>query len=615
MESDRWSPMPIELEHPGVAWRAADPNSKGKPGITFLLTTLGYPRLQAIRRFLESLANQTCFDFEVLVADQGDIPLESLLQIEDFNFVVKIISSRGGASAGRNQLADVSNPNLKYVAIPNDTTRYGPTFVETVVANSDSDAQIFEIFEDGTPRYSFRESRDPFSKANVFKVLEPMAIIRRDYFLLLGGLDENLGTGASSPWQNAGLADLLLRGRETFENVVWIPGSGYLSGSSQDAGLSRREICEKAFRYGRGYMFVRSRWGYSYLSNTLSLCASLVRPKAGYPLSKRIYEFAGRCIGLAKYITSRGLWEPSLRYSVVCESENFKKGSELTFVIVTKGPERLPELRLLFESLRIQERPNFSVLLVAQSFQETYLKELLRELESFSHKLVISPRGLSRGRNIGIRELPDGTRYVAFPNDTTTYHGSFSATVFGTSSESHVIGFELWDGAKPRYSLSSLPAELGVTNVWRLIEPAVVISKKTLLELGGFPLGIGAGSTTPWGSGELSELLARRRMSPTPVNWQPDTRVVFGVPQTYNLTRSQIALKYFQYGRGYLFVRCVIGSNKASILGSVASPFFSTKNGYSIYDRAFEFAGRLMGIFDALTFGRSYLKALREKHA
>ena len=615
MESDRWFPMAIELEFPGVAWRAADPTSKGKPGITFLLTTLGYPRIQSIRRFLESLANQTCFDFEVLVADQGEIPLESLLRIEDYKFVVKIISSRGGASAGRNQLADISNPNLKYVTLPNDTTLYGPTFVETVVANSHFDAQVFEIFEDGTPRYSLRESRDPFSKANVFEVLEPMAVIRRDYFLLLGGLDENLGTGASSPWQNAGLADLLLRGRETFESVVWIPGRSYMSGPSQDVDLNSKEICEKAFRYGRGYMFVRSRWGYSYLSNTLSLCASLVRPKAGYPLSKRFYEFAGRFIGLGNYVTSRGLWEPYLRYSVVCESENFKKGSELTFVIVTKGPERLPELRLLFDSLRTQNKPNFSVILVAQSFQEKYVQELLNETKTFSHKLVISPRGLSRGRNIGIRELAEGTSYVAFPNDTTKYHGSFSAIMGDKSLKSPVIGFEYWDGAEPRYSLSSLPAELGVNNVWRLIEPAVVIRKEILLEVGGFPLGVGAGSTTPWGSGELSELLTRRRESPTSVSWQPDTRVVFGVPQKYKLTRSQIALKYFQYGRGYLFIRCVIGGNKARIFGALASPFFTFKNGYSIVDRTCEFAGRLMGIVDALTFGQAYAKALREKHA
>lgn len=615
MESGRWLLMAIDLQFPGVGWNAADPNSKGAPGITFLLTTLGHPRLDRVRQFLHSLASQTCFDFEVLIADQGDIPLGSLLKVEDFKFEVKIISSQGGASAGRNQLADISNPNLKYVTIPNDTTRYGPKFVETVVANSHFDAQIFEIFENGAPRYSITESTDRFSKGNVFKVLEPMAVIRRDYFLLLGGLDENLGTGASSPWQNAGLADFLLRGREAFEKVVWIPGPSYMSGATQDAGLNRKEICEKAFRYGRGYMFVRCRWGFSFYSNTLSLCASLVRPKLGYPVSKRLYEFAGRFSGMVQHLTSMGLWEPNLRYSVLWESQGFKKDCDLAFVIVTKGPERLPELRLLFESLRSQKNPNFSLVLVAQSFGEAYLQALSKELEGFNHKLVISSRGLSRGRNIGILQLAEGPRYVAFPNDTTQYHVSFSTLVGDKSFKSDVIGFELWDAAKPRYSLSSLPPEITVRNVWRLIEPAVVISKELLLEVGGFALGIGAGSTTPWGSGELSELLSRRQMSATSVSWQPGTRMVFGVPQTYKLTRSQIALKYFHYGRGYLFVKCVMGGTRATILGSLAAPLFTSKNGYSILDRASEFAGRLMGILDALTFGRAYLNALRAKHA
>src|SRR5665213_3284569 len=92
----------------------------------------------------------------------------------------------------------------------------------------------------------------------------------------------------------------------------------------------------------------------------------------------------------------------------------------MTFLLIVSTLSRTKELTYLLDSLCNQTHRDFILVLVDQN-GDNRLDCVVRE---FSQRIRIrhlkSPRGLSKGRNLGLAYLPE-CDVVAFPDDDCTY--------------------------------------------------------------------------------------------------------------------------------------------------------------------------------------------------
>jgi hypothetical protein len=271
----------------------------GGPSISFLLATNKSWKTGFLKRFLESLENQDQQNFEVLISDQSLENLAEFVSQTEWKFPLRIYETMGGASTGRNFLALKSATSSRFITFPNDTTHYARDLTKSVSSFESEIGVVFEIYEGNSPRYSISEGTLPITKSNVWKILEPMLFLDKRIFVALRGLDQRLGTGSGTPWENAAIADLLLRGKGLLNEVVWVSGKKKIFGENQNVNLSKREQNAKYRKYGRGYIFVKLRWGYSPTNVALSIASPLVKRKRGYSVAARLYEFIGRLEALA----------------------------------------------------------------------------------------------------------------------------------------------------------------------------------------------------------------------------------------------------------------------------------------------------------------------------
>lgn len=196
-----------------------------------------------------------------------------------------------------------------------------------------------------------------------------------------------------------------------------------------------------------------------------------------------------------------------------------------SLLLATVG--RFHELDSFFHSLTQQTYAFFSVVLVDQNDDETFLRPLIeRYTKTFKIIYLRSPKGLSRARNLGLKYCIGDI--VCFPDDDCEYpkdllfevnnifNGSNCDIVIGrqTPLEGYVYGSPPSFAERIKLRFSSRKSH---ENIYTLFSDAPSISlffsQEAVLRTGNFDETLGAGAGTPWGSGEDTDYIVRAHLA------------------------------------------------------------------------------------------------------
>ncbi len=183
----------------------------------------------------------------------------------------------------------------------------------------------------------------------------------------------------------------------------------------------------------------------------------------------------------------------------------------MTFDLVVATVDRVEELSRLLTSLESQTHADFRVLLVDQN-DDNRLAQVVGAHNALEIQRLRSRRGLSRARNVALRELRADV--VAFPDDDCVYPpGLLERVARRLAAQSELDGLTgraVDDVGRSSASWAAEPARLTRDNLWnRAISFAIFLRNAVVQQVGEFDEQLGLGSGTAWSSGEETEYLVR----------------------------------------------------------------------------------------------------------
>lgn len=262
-----------------------DSGGNGQLRMSLVVSTLG--RTRELEILLDSLACQTLQPLEVLLVDQNDDErLLPLLKQDRWPFTVRHIRTpcERGLSRGRNRGWRLAKGDV--ILFPDDDCWYGPNFLDG--ASKAMMALGCDVLtgratdENGRSINGRFETRaQQITRANVWTTgIEWVFFFRRHALEAVGGFDEKIGVGASTPWQAAEGQDILLRILEA-GFLCWfdpaIAGHHAEIGSAAPDARARRKA--RAYARGMGYVLRQHRFGFGARAGWIA------RPLAGAILS------------------------------------------------------------------------------------------------------------------------------------------------------------------------------------------------------------------------------------------------------------------------------------------------------------------------------------------
>ena len=193
--------------------------------VSLVTATLG--RTEPLRRLLQSLRHQDFRDFEVIVVDQNPPGTLDPLLAGFADLDLRVVRSEKGLSRARNVgiaaarggilgfpdddcwyppgLLGQAVARLRTPLYPRDD-RHPPTRAPDLVLGRTVDAHGADSIG------SFLRDSQPVDRDNVWNAGNSNGLfVRRDLALLVGGFEETLGVGASSPYQSGEETDFVLR--------------------------------------------------------------------------------------------------------------------------------------------------------------------------------------------------------------------------------------------------------------------------------------------------------------------------------------------------------------------------------------------------------------------
>jgi hypothetical protein len=218
---------------------------------------------------------------------------------------------------------------------------------------------------------------------------------------------------------------------------------------------------------------------------------------------------------------------------------------------------RWNDLRELLGDLSRQTRPPQAVAIAHHD--PSAADELDALVRSFADTLtistVVSPRGISNGRNAAAALLGDDVDWLYFPNDTSRVDDDFLERVGRhTTAGATVCAVQLVDREGVRNMLPAPGSPLTRRNVWGAIEPATLFERHAFYQAGQFSPSLGSGADTPWQAGEGTDLLLRMsRLDAFAIEWIPDIEVRAHT-EFAHLTPKERRRKIRFYGRGSGYV-------------------------------------------------------------
>jgi GT2 family glycosyltransferase len=235
------------------------------PVLSLVVASLG--RTDQVARLLHSLSAQTFRDFDVTVVDQNDDDRLAPVLAGDWTFPVRRIHTPGERGASRARNRGWRETRGATVLFPDDDCWYSPGFLQDALARMERlgcDA-LSGRAADETGRSingRFEPVAQAVTRSNVWTTgIEWMVFYRRTVLEAVGGFDEDVGIGATTPWQSCEHQDILLRAGVAGFRCWYDPD---VTGHHDEivAGPPDERVLRKARGYARGMGFVLRAHGY-----------------------------------------------------------------------------------------------------------------------------------------------------------------------------------------------------------------------------------------------------------------------------------------------------------------------------------------------------------------
>lgn len=185
---------------------------------------------------------------------------------------------------------------------------------------------------------------------------------------------------------------------------------------------------------------------------------------------------------------------------------------KLKFSLIMGTLGRTDEVEFFLSSLKRQDYSNFELFIVDQNPDDRLIPVITEYGKYFSIKRLVSSKGLSRSRNVGLRQITGDL--VAFPDDDCWYPDgmlSYIAARFESDAALDGMTGRFVDGSgqvEGRWLTQS--QVLNRYNVWRGAISFSIFLRRPLVErIGLFDEALGVGADTPWGAGEETDFLLR----------------------------------------------------------------------------------------------------------
>jgi GT2 family glycosyltransferase len=208
----------------------------------------------------------------------------------------------------------------------------------------------------------------------------------------------------------------------------------------------------------------------------------------------------------------------------------------------------------LLDSLQAQSYRQFEVVIVDQNEGETLHPLLARHAASLSITHVRCARGLSRARNIGIEAAR--APLLGFPDDDCWYRPDFLERVHAAFHDAPdltgLTGLCLDEvGRLAAGGGCQKVRQIKKSNVWGLgVSATMFLRRQAVREVGGFDESLGLGASTPYQSGEETDLLLRLLARGHQLRYDPGLVVHHPIAEI----DSQAPLKAWRYGVGMGYV-------------------------------------------------------------
>jgi glycosyltransferase involved in cell wall biosynthesis len=249
----------------------------------------------------------------------------------------------------------------------------------------------------------------------------------------------------------------------------------------------------------------------------------------------------------------------------------FDMAKPLRFSLVVSTIGRKQDLERFCVTLKEQTYRNFELILVDQSGGDELVETVERYRESFAIMHLRSKRGLSHGRNVGMKAATGDL--ISFPDDDCWYGRDLLERVAATFDNSPSIdllsGMGRDETGAPMGRWDRQPGTITRANVWRRAISMTIFFRRQVTEaVKEFDELLGVGSGTPFGSGEETDFVIQAIDRGFASVYDP-TLVVYHPNKKYlraGLERS------FEYGAGMGFVLAKNNYGPAMISKMLARP-------------------------------------------
>lgn len=234
--------------------------------VSVVVSTLG--RTWEIGRLLDSLDQQTQKPLEVIIVDQNaHEELAALLASKSCGFPIEHVRTPQARGLSRGRNTGLARCKGDLVVFADDDCWYPATAFEHAsrLFQQGSYAIVggMAADEEGRPiNGRFESAAQDIDRSNVWTTsIEWMLFFRREAIQAIGGFDEAIGVGASTPWQSAEGQDAVLRALARGFTARYEPT---LQGHHPNilAGEIDERVLTKARSYARGMGYVLGRHGF-----------------------------------------------------------------------------------------------------------------------------------------------------------------------------------------------------------------------------------------------------------------------------------------------------------------------------------------------------------------
>ena len=248
----------------------------------FSLILATYGRGPEVRRFLESLAVQTCQCFELIVIDQNhELDLEEILRPYKSRFPIIYLRSKLGLSRARN--VGLRHACGQIVAFPDDDCYYPKCLLRQIDEQFRCHSNwqgISCIVLDENGRFScggyMSSSQTRITRGNIWRcATSPGLFLMAMVPQTIGGFDPALGVGSGTPWGSAEESSYVLDALSHGIHIEYVPGIRVLH-PRYEGSFDRGRIA-RGYSYGLGMGRVLRRHRYSILHATYFAALQMIR--------------------------------------------------------------------------------------------------------------------------------------------------------------------------------------------------------------------------------------------------------------------------------------------------------------------------------------------------